>query len=480
MFRRSVTFRLVCAVVLLEIVLIGTVTATVYVQSAAFCTRQFDSTLEARAEAVAALVEDDNGQLRMEEPVHRPRHPASQPDRRPDVYWIWADDGREIHGAPPLKDADELRGTRRPPLTGQPSFFDVSRIGQSYRAVWMHWDASADRPACSVLLALSRHTLDNKISELIVSLLELSGAILVATAVLTVLLVRWGLRPFRQAAQDIQRVTAATAGLQPVGSPDAPGEIRPFLRVLNDLLARLGDAFRQQRSFTGYASHELRTPMAVIKSTIQACLMGDRSVSECREALTEVQDDLTRMEHMVDQLLVLARLDGNVERPPVQPVELSGLLGELVQRYQSQAADAAVQLDSAHLAPATVAGQAELLDRLFGNLITNAIHHNRPGGRVVVTCENRGGRAIVEVADTGPGIPPDALERIFERFFRVDRSRSRPNSAGGTGLGLAIVREITLHHGGTVTAENRPGGGALFRVSLPTVKAATSDAEIAG
>jgi hypothetical protein len=155
MSRRSVTFRLVRAVVLLEIVLIGTVTVTVYVQSAAICTRLFDETLQARAESVAALLEEVNGQLRMEEPVRR-QYPTSRPVRRPDVYWIWTDDGRPIQGAPSPEGADEMRAAGPRPQTGAPTVFDVNRAGLSYRAVWMHWDDSVNRPACSVLLALSR------------------------------------------------------------------------------------------------------------------------------------------------------------------------------------------------------------------------------------------------------------------------------------------------------------------------------------
>jgi len=283
--------------------------------------------------------------------------------------------------------------------------------------------------------------------------------------------VRWGLRPVRSAARQIAAITATNLGSTQLASADAPREIGPFVHALNDLLVRLADAFRQQRNFTAYASHELRTPMAVIKSTIQTCLLRQRQSADYRDALAEVLDDLIGMEHMVDQLLLLARLDAGDEPPNREPVDLGELLADVVQYHQSLAAEADVTLAPPNTLASPVRGNRELLERMLANLVGNAIRHNRRGGQVTASSglEMQDGSpwAVVEIADTGPGIPADALNRIFDRFFRVDKSRSR--CGGGTGLGLSIVREIVQRHGGTVTAENRPEGGALFRVRLPAL-----------
>jgi len=482
MLRRSVTFRLVRAVVLLETALIVTISLVVYFYSASHLRRSFDATLQVRAELLATLVENNAGVLFVEEPVRpitrRPMHLSN----RPELYWVWSDSGQAIRGAPPLTGLDEIKSKEHQPATGKQGFFDARRAGQDYRAVWMNLErrtdpsASApDTPArqCNVLMAVPRQSLDSAVTDLVLILLTVSAVMILATAVATVLVVRWGLRPIRDTAEQIGGITAGNLGLAQVGAADAadlPEEVRPFVKAFNDLLVRLGTAFSQQRDFTSYASHELRTPIAVIKSTIQTTLLRPRSDGEYREAMAEVLDDLTRIEHMVDQLLLLARLDSNAEPGPVQAVDLAGLLVDLAQHYQPLAGQANVRLAPPDVSPATVRGSPELLDRLFANLVGNAIQHNRPGGEVAIWCGRRDDWAVAEVADTGPGIPPDATQLIFERFYRVDRARSRAEvngHSGGTGLGLAIVREITQRHGGTVTAENRPGGGALFRVRLP-------------
>ncbi|MDD4891644.1 MAG: HAMP domain-containing sensor histidine kinase [Phycisphaerae bacterium] len=475
MIRRSVTFRLVRAVLALEVALIVGFGLSVYFQTAGNMRRYFDSLLQARADGIALMIDNADGVLRMEKPLRPNTRPAS--NRNPkELSWVWSDAQAEIEGAPSPRGLKRFRDAAKPPAVGKRVVFDVESRDTKYRAIWSRVVVPPDHPTtapdagpreANVLLALSRRAMDDAVADTIEFLLILSGGLLLATGVATVLLVRWGLWPIREAAGEIEAITTANVGLKPVGTPNPPEEIRPFTQALNDMLARLGRAFRQQRDFTANASHELRTPMAVIKSTLQGCLLRPRGEAEYREAFGEVLDDLTRMEQVIDQLLLLAKLDGRVEQNAVQPVDLSDMLTDLAARYQSQADAASVALTPPEVSPAVVSGNAELLELLFSNLLGNAIQHNRPGGSVRLWCGSRDGSAVVEVSDTGPGIPAESLERIFDRFYRADPSRTRRQGNSGTGLGLAIVREIATVHGGTVSAENQPGGGAMFRVRLP-------------
>ncbi|MCG3178019.1 MAG: Sensor kinase CusS [Phycisphaerae bacterium] len=482
MIRRSVTVRLVLTVMALESLLIACLAATVYVTSNDYFHTEFDGTLAARAEAIASLVEADAaGRPAMETPplpISR-RSPHSQ---HPDLYRVWTDEGRV------LSESGELAaGTPTPwiqgvaqPNPGERQIFDSRWRGENYRGIWIRVPVplsdslSGEAPHaptyCNIVLAISARKLHDQSEDMVDRLLIVSAVMLTLSAAFTALLVKWALRPIRRAARELESIDLANLDARPVGSQDAPREIGPFVRTLNEMLSRLAGAFRRQRNFIANASHELRTPMAVIKSTVQGALRRARSSEDYRATLDEVLEDLSRIEHLVDQLLLLARLDeGAVETTPVGSFSLWTLLSEVLVRYQGEAADAGVRLNWPQLPEVKMIGHADLADRLFDNLVSNAIRYNREGGEVTVRQWQADGQARVEVFNTGPRIPQADLTRVFDRFFRVEGSRSRDArhaATTGTGLGLSIAREIVQRHGGRIEALNVEGG-VVFAVSLP-------------
>jgi two-component system phosphate regulon sensor histidine kinase PhoR len=235
-----------------------------------------------------------------------------------------------------------------------------------------------------------------------------------------------------------------------------------ILLVLRDVTAaRRIEAMR--RDFVADASHELKTPAASIQAAAETV---HRAVAEDPQAAVhfagQLRQDAVRLSRIVSDLLDLSRLE--TERLPTEEVRLDRIAEEQVHGYRQRAEEGGVVL-TAELRPATVAGSPQDLTLLVGNLLDNAIRYTRPGGQVGVAVRPDDSQVILTVSDTGIGIPTRDVPRIFERFYRVDRTRSR--ETGGTGLGLSIARHVAERHGGRIEAESELGRGSTFRVRLP-------------
>ncbi len=296
-------------------------------------------------------------------------------------------------------------------------------------------------------------------------------------------LVRVGLHPLA----DIE----ATAGAIAEGKLDerVPGEsdrteVGRLAQSLNVMLARIQDAFAARdtteaelrrsegrlRRFVADASHELRTPVAAVSAYAELFDRGaDRRPDDLARVMTGIRAETTRMGQLVDDLLLLARMDEG--RPLEQaPVELVGVAAEAVEAATAVGPDWPVRLVAD--GPVEVLGDAARLRQVLDNLLSNVRAHTPPGTRATVAITRQEEQAVCQVEDDGPGLPPDQAEKVFERFFRADPSRSR--SSGGAGLGLSIVAAIVSAHGGTVDAAPRPEGGSVFTVRLPVNASAWS------
>ena len=243
---------------------------------------------------------------------------------------------------------------------------------------------------------------------------------------------------------------------------------RGAVLVLHDITdLRRADQIR--RDFVANVSHELRTPLTAIKGYAEA-LMDEPDDAEARQRFLEIiHRHSTRMERLVKDLLRLARLDAGQESAELSRCDVQALIASLVADFEPAAQEKEQQLRIAVTpeACALVVDAAKLHD-ILRNLIENAINYTPEAGVISVAADIAGGQYRLTVSDTGPGIPTDDLSRVFERFYRVDKSRARP---GGTGLGLAIVRNLVHVLGGSVKAANRDGGGAVFTVTLPLLEA---------
>jgi two-component system phosphate regulon sensor histidine kinase PhoR len=261
--------------------------------------------------------------------------------------------------------------------------------------------------------------------------------------------------------RDFSRVFVARAA--PVAG--ASGGAVLVLHDITDL--RRADQVR--RDFVANVSHELRTPLTAIRGYIEALVDELPDPQQTRHFLEIVARHSGRMERLVTDLLRLARLDAKQEVLDVAPCEVQHIVGSVVAdlapavEAKKQRVIIAVAADAG-----TIDADPAKLHDIVRNLVENAVNYSPEGATVRVDAARRDKWIDIVVSDSGPGIPPADLTRVFERFYRVDKARSRP---GGTGLGLAIVRHLVELHGGTVTAENRPEGGARFTLTLPVQRA---------
>lgn len=262
--------------------------------------------------------------------------------------------------------------------------------------------------------------------------------------------------------RDLSRTFAARSA--PVAANGGGGAVL-VLHEITDL--RRADQVR--RDFVANVSHELRTPLTAIRGYVEALLDEPTLGDDARGFLEIVARHSARMERLVTDLLRLARLDARQEPLDMAPCDVPQLLRGVVddQRPGLDAKRQRASIDVAPEAAAVPADPAKLHD-IVRNLVENAINYSPDDTEIRLTARREGDTFVLTVSDTGPGIPPEDLGRVFERFYRVDKSRARP---GGTGLGLAIVKHLTELHGGRAVAANQPGGGALFTITLPAVRA---------
>ena len=269
-------------------------------------------------------------------------------------------------------------------------------------------------------------------------------------AAVTWLVTRRALRPVEGIRREMAAITQSEDLARRVPEPDTHDEIARLASTTNETLAALETSVERQRRFVADASHELRSPIASLRTQLEVAAAHPELLD-----LDGAVEDTVRLQRLAADLLLLARQDAG-ERPNDARVDLARLARAAAEGRTGVTVDAE---------PVEVAGSRGQLGRVLANLLDNAQRHARSA--VTVTVRREGDRAVVGVADDGDGVPEDDRERIFERFVRLDAARSRDD--GGAGLGLAIARDVAVRHGGTLTAGRGPAGGALFELRLPLV-----------
>jgi len=282
-------------------------------------------------------------------------------------------------------------------------------------------------------------------------------------------LVHWALRPVERLAQTAEQISMQNLDerLPVVPTGDA---LQRLSISLNHMLARLRDSVQTSRRFLADASHELRTPLTVIKGELQE-VMGhagqvELSAAQVRERIGSVLEEVDRLEHLVAGLLVLSRLDAGEAQREWVDVNLGELAASTAEQMRLLAEDRGIQLDATMLPPVTVRGDRGRLKQVIVNLLDNAIKFTPRGGIVSVRTEQHNHRGMLEVCDSGVGIPAAALPYVFNRFYRVDEARSRED--GGAGLGLSIVHAICAAHDAQIDVDSAPGSGSCFRLRFPS------------
>jgi heavy metal sensor kinase len=284
-------------------------------------------------------------------------------------------------------------------------------------------------------------------------------------------LVKRALSPVDQIAASAERISSHNLSERlPVAQTG--DELERLSVALNHMIERLEAAFQYSRRFVADASHELRTPLTVLRGELENAVQQPHLAPEWRDRLGSTLEEVDRLAHIVEGLFAISRLDAGEAAAEWVRFDLAQLVASTADQMNLLAEDKRIQVTCTHSRSVWVEGDQARLKQVIVNLLDNAIKYTPEGGAITLTVEPQDSTAVLEVADNGTGIPPQALPRVFERFFRVDTARSRDQ--GGAGLGLAIVKSICTAHRGRVEATSDPGRGSRFRVELPLAVAPTN------
>jgi len=349
-----------------------------------------------------------------------------------------------------------------PTSTTEPTYVTVTLEGESYRVLATPLLALGEQVGLFEA-ALSMGPVQRTASG-IASTLSAAGLLALAIMLpLAYLGTRRALSPLTRMAGDAAVISHLAPGRR-IEYDGPRDELGSLAESLNGMLVRLENSFDDQRRFVADASHELRTPVAVIRGNIELLRSDTASGEEADESLLMIENEAVRMTRLLDEMLALARLEDPNRLQP-QPLEAGTTVDEVVGRARLLGDRRIVREGDCGV---WVEGDPDLLEQALMNLLKNAIAHTRAGGLIVVECVADATSARISVTDDGPGIPEADLGRVFDRFYRAQGGR-RDDATGGAGLGLAIVERLVELHGGTVSASNVEPHGARLTIELPRI-----------
>jgi two-component system heavy metal sensor histidine kinase CusS len=293
---------------------------------------------------------------------------------------------------------------------------------------------------------------------------------LLVSVVIGYVLARRGIGPVTKIARSVDRIESSTLD-ERLDVAHLPAELRTLGECVNRMMGRIEDGFGRLSRFSADIAHELRTPLASLRGELEVALMRERTPEEYAAVIESCLGDSIRLNRMVEKMLFLARAESEQAHLHREPLDLPAELAKVQAFYELSAGDAGVTVDLRHDGPVAVLADRTLFQSAVGNLIENAVSHTPSGGRVTLAARREGSHAVVEVSDTGSGISPQHLPYVFDRFYRVDQSRSR--RSGSLGLGLSLVKSIATLHGGTVRIRSDLGAGTTVWLSFEAIAAAS-------
>lgn len=366
---------------------------------------------------------------------------------------VYDEEGYPIYGRMPLGYADQLPFRDGVMQTVDEWFlYDALISVEEYGQVWVRGVVSA---------AEAGSTIDNLFY---LALIAFPGLILLAAVGGYLITVR-AFRPVRQIAETAERINSGSDLTQRIQLGSGRDEIYTLAATFDRMFDRLQSSFDRERQFTSDASHELRTPIAVIISQCEYALENTQTREEAAEALDTVLQQAQRMSSLIAQLLTLARADRGQTKLNLETIDLSDLTLMAAEQMAELAARRAIRVETQIQPGLCLQGDETLLLRMLLNLMENGIRYGREGGCLTVRLHGAEGAIVGEIQDDGIGIPAEHLPHIWERFYQVDEARSA--SREGAGLGLPMVQYIVQSHGGSVTVESTPGKGSVFTFTLP-------------
>ena len=469
----SLRTRIAAAVVLLIAVVVVTTLAVAYHEMVEAMYYTVDQIVLRDAEVVRSELLKNNadrggGDTRMLSDIVKA---LSGPDQiHSPLYRIWIEGQSPDLLASDATSTVQYRAMADVPLPSRTDekkyqFATITAGDREYRALGMCVAIPGSTRVINAVVAAPCDYAITEIEEFRRFTLILGGIVIAISGAVAALFVHGAMRPVGALADQLRRVTHQNLSDSSVDYTSIPSDLRPFAESVSTMLDRLRKAFDQQKRFTADAAHELRSPLAVAKSTIQTTLSMPADDRDYVEMARSELEDLRRMERLIEQLLMLARLEDEAFAPEDQ-IELRPLLAESVSLFEESSRGVCVVLDEP-IPQVVIPGRRDELLRLLSNLIDNAVRHGPSGGTVTLGAERCSDQCVrITVHDEGGNIPPEAIGHLTERFYRADTSRTR--TTGGSGLGLAIAAEIAQRHGGCIEIQSSPEDGTSANISLPS------------
>jgi heavy metal sensor kinase len=375
-------------------------------------------------------------------------------------FAVFADDGRLIASTADFN----IQGNSS---NQTPAFRDLKNGNEKFRVYDSPLEIRQNHYRLLVFHSLREQlTFENRLTKIFLFAVPL---VLLIAGLGGYFLARKALTPVIEMSKQAEQISAKNLN-ERLSVKNERDELGKLAKVFNALLARLEDSFEQQRRFMADASHELRTPLAILRGESEVALAKDnRPTEDYQASLAIVHDESKRLTKIVEDLFTLARADAGQFRASFAPVYLDEIVGDCVRSISVLAQKKRVSLNFSSDAEMPFSGDESLLRRLFLNLLDNAIKYNRDDGTVSVVCRKNAESFLVEIIDSGTGIPPTEKAHIFDRFYRIDKARSRveETETSGAGLGLSIARWITEIHHGKINLVSSDTTGSVFAVEFP-------------
>ena len=458
-FLRSIRLRLTLWYVLLLAIILVAFSAGIYLTLRHSLYANLDDSIEARANDLLPLVQYENGHPTLSANIAVASSDLSEELLR--VYdaagAVTFDTSAEAGLVPDNQLA--LRGA----LSAKARTLSLKVDGESFRALVVPIERAGQVTGALEVGRAAGDVTDTLRALLLILAVAYPVTLAVASSG-GIFLGGRALSPINRLTRLARRISAEDLS-QRLDMPLPDDEVGQLAHTFNDMIARLEDAFRRQRQFTADASHELRTPLTAVKGQVEVALQRERSSDAYREVLRVVNQDVDRMARLIGSLLTLARADAGEIPIALEPISLADVVSGALEQVQAVAGQRGVALRQARESSVIVRADEDLLLQLLLNLLDNAIKHTPEHGEVTVGWTPHVDYVELWVRDTGIGIASEHLPHLFERFYRVDKARSR--AEGGSGLGLSICRWIAEAHGGSIFAESLPGKGSTFTVRLP-------------
>ncbi|MCD6392631.1 MAG: hypothetical protein J7M40_03905 [Planctomycetes bacterium] len=465
----SLKWRIGIFMTCLLVVVITTISGVAYVELSKSLLRTVDNTLGADVDAIVSLVESEDSLVEARKEIDAFLNPKANSDKT--MYRIWFDGENDyVAASSPLErwPSNLFAETPPAPSVGEFEVLNTQVDKDHYRLIWARLaDSRQDAPTDSVVnVVIATHSshVIGKMKEFLEVLAILGAAVISGSLVLTTWILHWGLKPVARLTSQMDEVSGK--GLEQLTSniPDSPSELHPFIHAWDQMLERLALAMQQQQRFTADASHQLRTPLTIVKSTLQTARSRRRTPDVYVSAIDQSLEDLGRLEHLTEQLLALANLDDIAGQSEWRTFDLREVVSEVCEQYAQLVEGNNVVLKW-ELSSAKVRGNEDQLRILVSNLVDNAVKHGPAGGEVLVSMRCLNGLISVSVHDQGGNIPEGEHEHIFERFYRLRKTGQR--TSGGSGLGLALAQEVAHKHQGRIDVISEPAQGTSFIVTLP-------------